>query len=67
MRDTDHRWRVTEGERCVVLSDDAKRCRRPAKVASYYHGDGEIGYPKVSWVRVALCEQHAALAPFNFR
>jgi len=43
--------RVAEGERCVVLDDEARRCPRLAVEADYFHGDGELSYPKVSWVR----------------
>lgn len=57
--------RITEGERCAVLDDEARRCPRLAIEADYFHGDGELSYPKVSWVRAAVCAKHAEMSPFS--
>ena len=59
--------KLYEGERCDVLDNNGRRCRSLAAAAEFYHGDGEISYPKVSWVRVAVCAKHLELAPFDVR
>ena len=57
---TDKAGRVKKGERCIALSADAKRCRKTAKFAIYYHGDPDLPYhPDAQWVRAAFCEKHS--------
>lgn len=57
--------RLETGERCDALDNNGRRCRKTAVRADRFHGDGELSYPKVSWVRVAVCAKHAAMTPFS--
>jgi len=44
-----------KGMRCVWLSPDAKRCRRPAQIGIQFHGNPEWSS---AWVIAYFCRQH---------
>ena len=43
--------------RCQNLDDNGKQCKNKAYRVIKYHGDNEVFYDTITWVKVYLCKK----------